>query len=225
MAKNRTENWLRFTDPRFRAAVALVGVLAIVLFAVGSTSDLGAFATMFASALVFALASAAVGTLVGFIFGVPRTLAAEHQAASRNAGVSEGSDISANTNLEQVSDWLTKVLIGATLVQLSNIPSAAASLFSAMAPALGGQSNSAAFAGGIVIYFSILGFGAGWLNTRLFLGRAMREADAYRLRRRAADELLTRAANEPDRDEAETMRTQAQELVNSEVSRPTTTTE
>lgn len=129
---------------------------------------------MIASAILFAGASFAVGGVIGFLFGVPRTLTSDVGPDERAA-----SRIRPNTNLEQVSDWLTKLLIGATLVELVNIPSGAARLFEAMAPALGAEDVSAAFAGGLVAYFAALGFLAGWLVTRLYLGKAMRQADMF----------------------------------------------
>lgn len=124
---------------------------------------------------------------MGFLFGVPRTLTSARRD-DRSLQDQPGSDIRANTNLEQVSDWLTALLIGATLVQLGEVPPAAARLFASLAPALGDTGSSASFAGGIVIYFVVLGFLMGWLNTRLYLGIAMQNADHA-----AAGELLWRA--------------------------------
>jgi hypothetical protein len=101
--------------------------------------------------------------------------------------------IGANTNLEQISDWLTKIIVGVSLTQLSSIRSGAADLFTFMAPVLGGQQTGAAFAGTIVVYFSIVGFLSGWLYARLRLGIAMSSADAWlALARRA------QSAGDPD---------------------------
>ncbi len=152
------------------AAALGLGIAGIALFA----SQVDPFLSVLASGLLFAAAAFAAASLLGFLFGVPRTLTSEQ------GGVVDGAlrgRIMANTNLEQVSDWLTKILIGVTLVQLSHVPSGAARLFNAMAPSLGAQDSSAATAGAIVIYFAALGFLTGWLLTRLFLGRAMRNAD------------------------------------------------
>jgi hypothetical protein len=43
-----------------------------------------------------------------------------------------------NTNLEQVSDWLTKILIGAGLAELTSIPGGLDQCGGYVAPALGG---------------------------------------------------------------------------------------
>jgi hypothetical protein len=98
-------------------AIALVfaGLIAISLFALAVTPHL----TVFACALGFAAASGAVGAIFGFIFGIPRTLTSDDGATDKGLR----SRIVPNTNLEQVSDWLTKILIGATLVELKSIPS------------------------------------------------------------------------------------------------------
>jgi hypothetical protein len=86
--------------------------------------------------------------------------------------------IAANTNLEQISDWLTKIIVGVSLTQLFTIKRNAIHLFNAMAPSLGHGETAAAFAGAEVVYFSILGFFMGWLYARLRLGEEMRYADA-----------------------------------------------
>ena len=167
------QRWKKIAN---RAAIVLlvVGLLADLLFSLGVTGAPDAFLGVFASAVLFSCASLAVGGLLGFLFGVPRTPSSENEPTPERGRVR----FRANTNLEQVSDWLTKVLIGATLVQLGSVPASAADLFSSMAPSLGGHPHSAAFAGAIVIYFSILGFLGGWLVTRLYLANAMRDADA-----------------------------------------------
>src|SRR5262249_59046584 len=66
-----------------------------------------------------ACAAAAAGALFGFLFAIPRTREAaavagrpEDPTAVRQAV------LVANTNLERVSDWLTTLLLGATLVQI-----------------------------------------------------------------------------------------------------------
>lgn len=67
-----------------------------------------------------------VGVLFGFIFGIPRSLASTSAAVAQQVVVGHESDASqlnvlANTNLEQISDWLTKVLVGVGLTQLTQI--------------------------------------------------------------------------------------------------------
>jgi hypothetical protein len=136
--------------------------------------------TVFAAGLMFALSAGAVGGFVGFLFGVPRTVSSESTPPTIEGKPSFAAItgvVRPSTNLEQISDWLTKILVGATLVQLGTIGSGAARLFRAVAPALGDKPHSTAFAGALFIYFSLLGFPFGWLRARLLLGQLMRRAD------------------------------------------------
>jgi len=80
-------------------------------------------------AIVFA--AAAIGCLLGFLFGIPKSLqisrsgnnpppAGEHagqNAVSAQNGTSKFGGFANNTSLEEISDWLTKIIIGLGLVQ------------------------------------------------------------------------------------------------------------
>jgi tetratricopeptide (TPR) repeat protein len=65
-----------------------------------------------------------VGGLLGFIFGIPRSLTGDQPATGPGPG--NATDAAAhsrpNTNLEQISDWLTKILVGAGLTTLTFLP-------------------------------------------------------------------------------------------------------
>jgi hypothetical protein len=73
--------------------------------------------------IAIAGASFAFGSSIGFLFGIPRV---EKLKASANESNGTG-QISApgyykdNTNLEEISDWLTKIILGLTLVELKPI--------------------------------------------------------------------------------------------------------
>ena len=67
--------------------------------------------------LIF-LSSAAVGSLLGFIFAVPRVIAKEGAEVAQSG---EAKLLSTNTNLERISDWLTTMLVGVGLSQLTNL--------------------------------------------------------------------------------------------------------
>lgn len=88
-----------------------------------------------------------------------------------------GSGVSLSTNLQQVADWLTKLLLGAGLTQLGRFPHGAYVLFHGMAAALSGSTTvsgeAVAVAGAIASYFAIAGFVLGWLSTYLFLTPAV----------------------------------------------------
>jgi len=66
--------------------------------------------------------------LLGFLFGIPRVLQKDSQseAAESKSGIvprSAGYQLIINTNLDDVSDWLTKILLGVGLVELQKLPS------------------------------------------------------------------------------------------------------
>ena len=136
-----------------------------------------------AVATLLGLAGAAGGGLLGFVFGVPRMLAEGDQSGLLRSA--DASTIVANTNLEQISDWLTKILVGVGLTQFPAIVGAADSLFTGLAPAVGGGPAGKAFAGALLVYSAACGFAVGWLITRLQLARVMVQAD-----RRAAEARL-----------------------------------
>jgi hypothetical protein len=129
-------------------------------------------------------ASAFVGGVLGFLFGIPRTLQQEGVAPApeANANADSGSgarriDYRANTNLEQISDWLTKILVGVGLTQLPEIRKDLTTLTAFAAQGLGAQDNGKVFAFALLSYTAVLGFLFGYLWTRLFLAGALRQAD------------------------------------------------
>ena len=168
-------------------------------------------ASVFAIGTVVAAAAAFTGALFGFIFGVPRVLASDQP---RGQGSTHGGSapIVANTNLEQISDWLTKILVGVGLTQFAPIAKAANRLFVGLAPAFGSKEVGTAFAGGLILYMVTVGFATGWLFTRLFLGRAMAAADRGATALEYMD-LAERAERAGDEDAARTYRSQARDVL------------
>jgi tetratricopeptide (TPR) repeat protein len=138
-------------------------------------------------AILWALACVATGTLAGFLFGIPRVLqnnappqnpgsTAPDKAVTSSEAKSVESSYQVNTNLEQVSDWLTKIIVGLGLVELRRIDDYLVRATTFIGPGIS-DSNSQALAGGIIIYFSVLGFLGGYIMTRLFLAGAFARAD------------------------------------------------
>lgn len=192
------------------AWASAAGVLAIVSV-VAYSWRLDEPTTATATGLVLAAAGTISGALIGFIFGVPRVLTGEAVRGEHN-GRRARSLIAANTNLEQISDWLTKILVGVGLTQFRALAGAAGRLFRSLGPAFGGGAGGTAFAGALLIYSAALGFVMGWLFSRLFLGQAMAQAD----RRSEALDLFEQAdaaAQEGDTTTAQELRTQARELL------------
>src|ERR1700721_118749 len=62
-----------------------------------------------AAGFFWAIACLAAGSLLGIVFGIPREAA---DNPSTDAG-RPAAWLRANTNMEEISDWLTKLLLGA----------------------------------------------------------------------------------------------------------------
>lgn len=136
------------------------------------------------SALLWALACLTAGAVIGFLFGIPRVLQSDAGPdTQRKAEEAKGDSQSdrttiyqVNTNLEQVSDWLTKIIVGLGLIELRNVPEHLNRASNFIAPGLGGPQYKA-FAAGLILYFSLLGFLGFYLITRLFIAGAFKRAD------------------------------------------------
>jgi len=66
-----------------------------------------------------------LGALIGIVFGVPKTVSSPglNLAPLGNSAPLVNKELnSSTTNLTEISDWLTKVVIGAGLVQLKELP-------------------------------------------------------------------------------------------------------
>ena len=89
--------------------------------------------------------------------------------------ISSGPSTAVNTNLEQISDWLTKIIVGVTLVNIDSVAKNLETAASFIGKSLGGAEPES-FALAILIYFSTTGLLGSYLLTRLFLQRAFSDA-------------------------------------------------
>jgi hypothetical protein len=181
------------------SAALLIGVLCLLLAVDGTArppaAARSATAARFA-AVLWAAACCAVGGFVGFIFGIPRTLSSDtartEVAAStptRNkAAPAEAVDppprsaasTAVNTNLEQISDWLTKIIVGVSLVNSERIGWAMYDTAETMAASIASGEGGTSLALAVMVYFGVVGLLGGYLLTRLFLQPAFNAADAMR---------------------------------------------
>jgi hypothetical protein len=175
-----------------------IGCLGIILYAYPAKTR-PEFLSIIGVAFLIAIAAFFSGGLLGFIFGVPRTqsqpppssLQPQTRASTLNPpATSQATPAQAapspapprqlryqdNTNLEQISDWLCKILVGAGLTQLTALPGVLKRYALFFAPGLGGNTNTfhgEVFAVGLLIFFTVCGFLVGYLWTRLHLGKAL----------------------------------------------------
>ena len=159
-------------------AAMVVGVIGVVLFALQS-SEWSERISVSSVGIMISGAFLLIGGVLGFLFGIPRTLQQESPGTdqSNKAGGAPTVAYQANTNLEQISDWLTKMLIGVGLTQLTAMPEHLNKVALYLSGGLGGYPSSQILAMSIVLYFSTVGFLFGYLWTRLFLAGAFRQAD------------------------------------------------
>lgn len=144
---------------------------------------------------VFALLSAAmlaaltVGGVLGFIFGIPRFLRqaeAGAMASSIEKGQGEAATVAdrsyrsyvGNTNLEEVSDWLTKIIIGVGLVEAGKL----VALAQDVAAKFAGEMRDVEGAGGLFTAVVVTAFSGGfllfYLETRTRITLLLTDADA-----------------------------------------------
>ena len=115
---------------------AAIGCGFVLLYAV---QFWGTWAAIRVAAVGILIAGAALflGFVLGFIFCIPRTpkpmegsapsSSARHNATSggdivARSNVVRPSEVETNSNLVDISDWITKILVGVGLVELNKIP-------------------------------------------------------------------------------------------------------
>lgn len=142
---------------------ALTGLASITLHATG-----GEFRTQLGAGFLLAGSSLLGGVLVGFLFAIPKSDSSPGTSTRSSEDSRKDSKYSLNTNLEDISDWLSKMIVGVGLVQLTAVPGyiKRASLYwsSSVKPGF-----PAAYTSTLIIFFCLLGFLVGYLWTRLDL--------------------------------------------------------
>jgi hypothetical protein len=154
------------------AVTVVIGVIAI-LMQVG-------FSRRAAPAVMWMLACLTCGAAVGFLFGVPKIVQDDGSVIGTAGGGTGASGYrpQVNTNLTEISDWLTKIIVGLGLINLKEIPALLAGAAAELAGGLAaGAPPPTAFAYGLITCFSTLGFLFGYVSTRLFLAGAFSRAD------------------------------------------------
>jgi hypothetical protein len=166
------------------------------IFAVGESVDriggLPAFFRILGTLGILSGASLISGALLGFIFGVPRSVS-DPAPASRNANVTSPSSnsttndlvqsgstarVKANTNLEEISDWLTKLLVGVGLSKIEKLPESLKSASAALDPVLCPVSHGGAIGVAVCCAFGVAGFSWGYFEARTSLMRVFANAES-----------------------------------------------
>jgi hypothetical protein len=138
------------------------GLVCVIIYAF-TAARFGTIAHALGTFILTAGAAFITGLLIGFLFGIPKS-------AEPQPGVSAGM-YSANTNLEQISDWLTKILLGIGLTQMGEIAKWVGRTSDYMANNMTLDGHEAMFIASLMIFFVVCGFLDGYLATRIILPR------------------------------------------------------
>ncbi len=178
---------------RFGHVTTWLGILAgllpiagVVLVGLYSFATPGAHVLYLAIALSTAVASQVCGALAGFLFGIPRAVSSgelRHQATAsardRVQPTPAEERYTLSPNLAEVSDWLTKLLLGAGLVELTKLGKPIGRLITAVARGLQQQSSGSVgqaaqvMAGSILIGGVVVGFLEGYTLTTTWYQRKL----------------------------------------------------
>ena len=165
-----------YRDDAMRILTVLFGALVLLFLIAGgyatATKGVGAAA---GGALII-VAGCAIGLLFGLLFGAPHS----SDQTSTGQGI-----FSLNTSFDQMSDWLTKILVGVGLTQLVGLPSKLQALGSYLAPAVGGGETSASVATTLALGSAVIGFLISFIFTKLVLSPDLADAGYETLRNRA----------------------------------------
>ncbi|PWT74944.1 MAG: hypothetical protein C5B59_09945 [Bacteroidetes bacterium] len=154
--------------------ILVFGFIIVLLF--------GASLSGKAAILIWMLACLLTGTAIGFLFGIPKILQSTGVAATdAGAAAAPAYRQQVNTNLTEISDWLTKIIVGLGLVNLKEVPPLVSRVAKKLAVGLSASSapsaEALAFSYGTIICYTILGFLFGYITTRLYLAGAFSRAD------------------------------------------------
>jgi hypothetical protein len=119
------------------------------------------------TALGVALTALIIGGLLGLLFGLPRAHVRIPDSPIDGSTTSnyDHQRFTTNTNLEEVSDWLTKIIVGVGLIQFKDIITQIEQFVNFLGSSLGG--NAEAFALVLILYFPSLGFVIGYIWSRV----------------------------------------------------------
>lgn len=137
-------------------ATLLVAVLFLASNSAGFLAIMASPVHNQATAALWAMMCIAAGAFIGFLFGVPKV----------NPTAIDSAGLLPNTNIETVSDWLTKIIVGVGLINFKEIGGFLSSISDKLAASL---AMDAPFAMALIVYFFVAGLIQGYLLTRMFL--------------------------------------------------------
>ncbi len=135
--------------------------------------------------LLWGLGLSISGFVLGFLFAIPKLVQTETEKGPNREPKLKGG-LTVNTNLEQISDWLTKIIVGVTLVELKPIANQLYYLACQIGGGAEAHQTSTGFA--LISFLTPFGFLFGYLETRIVFSSMLAEADRRMLDTTSLDE-------------------------------------
>ncbi len=142
-------------------SLLIFGFVLLILYSIISEPH---WTTVLSTLSMVMLASFSVGALIGFIFGIPRTL---------QENITEG--VKSNSNLEQLSDWLTKIIVGVGLVESKEVFELIGGLAEKLSSGFTNAPLGYTIIGSTLIFYFFGGFFISYLWSRILLERIFME--------------------------------------------------
>jgi hypothetical protein len=163
------------TESVSRVFLIAVGIGVLLLRAAAQIGYAGIRPAAFRISCLWAFAFLSLGFLLGFLFALPPRSA---KAGSSNGGQDDTKD--PETGLEPIVEWLTKIIVGVSLVEFRVILERFKTTAIFVAQCLSDNSypsrDTISFAGSFILLFSVLGLLAGYLLTNLYLKEKLSKA-------------------------------------------------
>lgn len=132
-------------------SINLIVIIVLVLIAISLYSCWSKdFSKVFSLSLIVVISSFSVGGALGFIFGIP---------SYKNDNTLKKHSYERNNSLKEIADWVTKIIVGITLVEIKEI----IKFFLFISNDLGSQltndsDEGSLYVGSIILSFFIIGF-------------------------------------------------------------------
>jgi Putative Ig domain len=156
----------------FAIATPTFGAIWIFVYAFRTPGSHGSY---LAVGMLTATAAFLIGCLTGFLFGIPRLVSSGQARFGQSTGYTPSS------NLSEVSDWLTKLLLGAGLVQLTHLGTPIGKLIHTVAAGLYSSAPysgaATATAGAIIFGYFAIGLLYGYVITTMWYQRKLTQAN------------------------------------------------
>lgn len=132
---------------------------------------------IFSILALISMGGTSVGGFLGFLFGIPKTSQVSDQAIKEH----DNQKLLNNTNLEQISDWLTKIIIGIALTDIDKVGNRLWNFSELVSKLSTPKDTSAAYDPGsltVFVFFLIIcsgisGFFGGYFTSKFILHRAL----------------------------------------------------